>query len=122
MSIAEIPLDGNGRPRISLVTSGLDYTDPDVTSAVTDCSVTLSAGALDFVVDELIESVVVEQLHSFSSCVRSRGLTDFPDPIDGFTGRGSPYAIAAIPYQDSRLAGAVAACRNLTMGELPGVP
>ena len=119
VSIDEIPLDGNGRPRLHLVTEDLDFADPEVAQAITDCSVTLAAGALDFVIDDLIRNVVIDQLESFSECMRARGLATFPDPIDGFTGVGSPYPVAAIPYDEPRLAEVVAWCRDSVMGELP---
>jgi hypothetical protein len=119
--IDEVPLDGNGRPRLNLAMDGLDFSDPGVAQAVSSCSATLATGALDMTVDDLIARTVVGQLEAFTQCIRDRGI-EFPDPIAGFMGVGSPYPVAEIPYSDAGLAEAIAACESVVLVELPGLP
>lgn len=118
--IEPIPLDANGRIRLDLVTRDLDFTDPEVAAAVTDCSRILGVGALDLITAGLVRTAVIGQLESFSRCVRARGV-EFPDPIPGFSGVGSPYPVAVIPYSDPAFADAVSACLPLVLENLPGL-
>jgi hypothetical protein len=50
------------------------------------------------------------------------GVEDFPDPVPGFIGIGSPYPIAEIPYSDPGFASAVTACRAALLESLSDVP
>ena len=118
--IEPIPLDANGRIRLDFVTRDLDFTDPEVAGAVTDCSKILGVGALDLITAGLVRTAVIGQLEDFSRCIRARGV-DFPDPIEGFTGVGSPYPVAVIPYSDPALADVVSICLPLVLQDLPGV-
>ena len=112
VTIEPITLDGQGRPRLDLAMSGLDFTDAAVIAALSRCSELLAAGALDLTDAVLIGDQVVSVLTQFSECVRSQGVPDFPDPIPGFIGIGGPYPVAEIPYADPDLETAVAECRR----------
>jgi hypothetical protein len=48
------------------------------------------------------------------------GVEDFPDPVPGFIGIGSPYPVAEIPYSDPGFASAVSACRAALLEALSG--
>jgi hypothetical protein len=120
VSIDPIPFDANGRPRLNLAFDRLDFSDVETAKAVTECSGTLGAGALEFVADDLVRRAVVGQLVTFSRCVRAKGIEDFPDPIPGFSGVGSPFPVAEIPYSDPGLAAATEACRSTVLRNLPG--
>ena len=120
VSVEPIPVDANGRIRLDLITRDLDFTDPAVAGAVTDCSKILGVGALDLITAGLVRPTVIGQLESFSRCVRARGV-EFPDPIQGFSGVGSPYPVAVIPYSDPALADAASACLPSVLRDLPGV-
>jgi len=120
VSIEPIPVDANGRIRLDFVTRHLDFTDAVVAGAFTDCSKILGVGALDLITAGLVRPVVIGQLESFSLCVQGRGI-EFPDPIPGFSGVGSPYPVAVIPYSDPALADAVSACLPSVLNDLPGV-
>lgn len=118
--IETIPLDANGRLRLDMVMRDLDFTDPEVAGAVNDCSRILGAGALGLITAGLVNTAVIGQLESFSLCIRARGL-EFPDPIPGFSGVGSPYPVVEIPYSDPALAEAVSACVPSVLRNLPGM-
>jgi len=120
VEIDSIRLDANGRPRLDLVNSQLDYSDPVTIEALSVCAGLLSDGALDLGYDSDFRESVMEQLTAFSRCVRARGVGDFPDPIAGFIGIGSPFPAAEIPYSDPGLGAAVAACQQSIFGEFPG--
>lgn len=119
VGIAPVETDGTGRPRLDLAVEGLDLSDPAVGEAVADCSEELSTGALDLSSDELLRQVVIDQLHRFSECMRDRGVEDFPDPAPGFTGIGTAYAIAEIPYSDPDLAAVAEVCNMRVLDDLP---
>jgi hypothetical protein len=52
--------------------------------------------------------------------MRDLGVEDFPDPVPGFIGIGSPFPVAEIPYSDPGFADAVAVCREALLEALPG--
>lgn len=110
VGIAPIETDGTGRPRLDLAVEGLDLSDPETADAVTTCSPELGTGALDLSTDEMLRQVVLTQLTQFSACMRERGIEDFPDPAPGFTGVGTAYAIAEIPYSDPAFAEVARIC------------
>ena len=112
LSVELVSLDAMGRPRLDIFLAGLDLTDPQVVGALTACSRHLTTGALDLSDEPEIKEMVLSSLHEFSECVRSRGVPDFPDPVEGFSGMGAPYPMAEIPYSDDDLAAAVAECRE----------
>lgn len=112
VSVGVIPFDAMGRPRLDLFLAGLDLTDPQTVGALSVCAGHLTTGALDLSDEPEIRDSVLLALREFSECVRSRGVPDFPDPVEGFVGVGAPYPMAEIPYSDPDLAEAVAACRQ----------
>lgn len=109
-----IPLDATGRPRLGLIEA--DLTDPEVVGAVATCSAHLGSGALDLSEDEELSRLVLAALTEFSECIRRLGVEGFPDPVPGFSGVGSPFPAADIPYADPQLPAAVRVCtsRSLT--------
>ncbi len=119
VEIEVIPQDATGRPRLDLATEGLDFDDPVVDEAMAACSGILGNGSLDLSEDELLRTYVVAQLTTFSECVRDKGVEDFPDPIPGFSGVGSAYSPAEIPWSDPALPAALEVCRDRVLGELP---
>lgn len=120
IEIEEVPIDASGRPRFDLVTRDLDLDDPATAEAMAVCSLGLGTGALDSSDDELMSDLVLDQLRAFSQCVRDRGISDFPDPEPTFSGIGSPYSIAEIPYSNPALAEVLASCRQTALSGLPG--
>jgi len=110
IGIAPIETDGTGRPRLDLAVETLDLADPEIADAVVSCSGELGTGALDLSTDELLRQVVLAQLTQFSVCMRERGIEDFPDPAPGFTGVGTAYAVAEIPYSNPAFAEVARIC------------
>ncbi len=117
VEIGEIPFDADGRPRLEAMSGQLDYSDPATTEALSQCASFLSEGALDLGYDASYRDAVVGQLAAFSRCLRARGVEDFPDPIPGFIGIGSPYPGAEIPYNDPDLPDAVIRCEGTVFGD-----
>jgi hypothetical protein len=116
IGIAPIETDGTGRPRLDLAIEGLDLTDPGTADAVAACATELGTGALDLSTDELLRQVVLAQLTEFSVCMRERGIEDFPDPAPGFTGVGTAYAVAEIPYSAPAFAEVARICSDRLLG------
>jgi hypothetical protein len=98
----------------------LDFSDPATAQAVSTCSELLETGALDLGEDEVLREQVLEQLRGFSRCMVDLGVEDFPDPVPGFIGIGSPFPVAEIPYSDPGFAAAVTLCREALLEALPG--
>lgn len=115
IGIAPIETDGTGRPRLDLAVEGLDLTDPEVADAVATCSDELGTGALDLSSDEMLREVVLTQLTQFSMCMRDHGIESFPDPAPGFTGVGTAYAVAEIPYSDPAFGEVARICSDLLL-------
>jgi hypothetical protein len=111
IEIEEVPLDATGHPRLDLVMATLDFGDPATAEAVSVCSEHLEAGALDVGGDDQLRQIILEQLHSFSRCMVDLGVEDFPEPLPGFVGVGSPFPLAEIPYADPGFANAATVCR-----------
>ena len=118
--IEEIPLDATGHPRLDLVMATLDFGDPATAEAVSVCSEHLETGALDLGDDDVLRQAILGQLQEFSHCMVDLGVEDFPDPVPGFTGVGSPFPVAEIPYSDPGFATAVTACRETLLEALAG--
>jgi hypothetical protein len=115
-------MDATGHPRLDLVMVTLDFSNPEVSEAVSSCSELLENGALDIGQDDVLREQILEQLQEFSRCMVDLGVEDFPDPVPGFIGIGSPYPIAEIPYSDPGFASAVTACRAALLESLSEVP
>lgn len=108
--IDEIPIDALGRPMMSRALSSLDMTDPVVGDAISHCAPHLARGALDLSADPELRDLVMESLEELARCVRAQGVPDFPDPVSGFDGTGSPFPASHIPWEEPGLAAAVAVC------------
>ncbi len=120
VEIEEVPIDATGRPRLDLVMVTLDFDDPVVAEAVSRCSEILETGALDLGDDEVLRDAILLQLQEFSRCMVDRGVEDFPDPVAGYLGIGSPFPAGEIPYSDPNFAAAVELCRAGLLDALPG--
>jgi hypothetical protein len=120
IEIEEIPIDATGHPRLDLVMVTLDFSNPEIAAAVSSCSELLETGALDIGEDAVLRQQILEQLQEFSRCMVDLGVEDFPDPVPGFIGIGSPYPVAEIPYSDPGFASAVSACRAALLEALSG--
>lgn len=114
VAVGRIPFNALGRPRMAEALRGLDMTDRQVLDALASCGQHLRAGALDLSSDPALRDLVQETLAELSRCLRSWGVEDFPDPVPGFDGVGSPFPKIGIPWTDPDLADAVAACRDVT--------
>jgi hypothetical protein len=121
LEIEAIPVDATGRPRLDLVLEDLDFSDPAVVRAMTGCASILENGALDLAGEDRLGQAIVTQLSAFSDCMVDHGVEDFPDPVPGFLGVGSPFPVAEIPYSDPQFSSAVSICRSSLLGDL-GVP
>jgi hypothetical protein len=120
IEIEEIPTDATGHPRLDLVMVTLDLSDPETAEAVSVCSEVLETGALDIGDDEVLRQQILAQLEEFSRCMVDLGVEDFPDPVPGFIGIGSPFPVAEIPYGDPAFASAVRVCRQGLLDALAG--
>lgn len=116
VTITEIPFDSQGRPRLELAMTGVDFDDPRAVEALTSCSGLLAQGALDLSAWPSLRVMVQEALVDFAECVRMQGVVDFPDPVRDFSGVGGPFLLDEIPYDDPDLEAAVARCRLLMVG------
>ena len=112
VTIAEIPLDAEGRPRLELVLDDVDFTEPEAITTLADCSEILADGALDLTIWPRLQKEVQQVLEDFSECVRSHGVVNFPDPVRLFGGVGGPYALDEIPFEDEDLEQAVEICSS----------
>lgn len=121
VEIEEVPLDATGRPRLDLVMATLDFGDPEVAEAVSVCSEHLETGALDLGDEDILRQAILEHLQDFSQCMVNLGVEVFPEPVPGFTGVGSPFPVAEIPYSDPGFAEAVVVCRESLLDALSGV-
>jgi hypothetical protein len=117
VTIAEIPVDSEGRPRLEIALADVDFSDSAATEALTLCAEHLAAGALDLSAWPALQDEVQAKLSEFSECVRSHGVEAFPDPVRAFSGVGGPFPLDEIPYDDPDLAEAVETCRSRLTGE-----
>lgn len=107
----DIGVDAEGRPAIGDALDSLDMEDPAFQRALTSCSSILAdTGALDLSSDPELQAAIVDQLSSFSQCMRTEGVEEFPDPSPGFTGSGSPYPFDEIPLTDPQFQTAIDTC------------
>lgn len=113
VQIPRVGLNGLGRPRMADALSGLDLSDRQVLDALESCGHHLSSGSLDLRVDPELARLVRETLREFAECVRLEGVADYPDPIPGFDGVGSPFPVEDIPWSEPDLTAAVENCRDV---------
>jgi hypothetical protein len=109
----DIRIDAEGRPQLGELLEDLDTTTPEFRTALTACAGILTrAGALELTSDPELQAVIIDQLASFSECMRNTGIDEFPDPSPGFNGTGSPYPLGLIPFDDPDFQTATAACQS----------
>lgn len=116
VEIPSIPFDAQGRMRLELVLSTIDFSRQDNALALDTCAHHLTAGPLSLDNTPLIWETVTQKLTLFSECVRARGVRDFPDPVPGFDGVGAPYPADEIPFHNPILPDAVTTCRDRLEG------
>jgi hypothetical protein len=112
IAIGEIELDARGRPQMAAAMAELDFTDRNVLEALDSCSPELATGALDLGPDPVLREMVQAGLEDLADCIRREGVVDYPDPVAGFSGLGSPFPVNRIPWTDPDLADAVARCSS----------
>jgi hypothetical protein len=105
-------MDAQGRPRLDLVMVDLDFSDPEAIDALSTCSEHLTTGALHLGETPVLQAGVISLLTEFSTCIRSKGISEFPDPIPDYNGIGGPYPPAEIPFATPELGRAVDDCRE----------
>ena len=110
VSVVEVPFDSEGRPRLELAFSRVDFADRGSVVALSECAGLLSDGALDLSVWPNLREMVQASLEAFSECVRSHGVLTFPDPVRLFSGVGGPYPLEEIPYDAPGLGAAIEVC------------
>lgn len=119
-NLPDVPLDDDGRPDLSVLADSVDQSAAGWREALTSCAAMIVAsGALDLsAVPDLAESVRA-QLLTFSVCMRSQGVENFPDPPLDFDGRTPPFPLASIPSDDPELGAAAEACALAVGAEPP---
>ena len=111
LDVPEIPLDDQGRPDLSALGSSIDQMSAEWRSALSACAGELAtSGALDLTSQPDLAAAIALELETFSICMRSQGVEDFPDPRADFDGTLPPYQLADIPVTDPDLAPAIEAC------------
>lgn len=108
----DIRIDAEGRPQLGDVLDRVDTASPEFRAALASCSPILTrSGALELSSDPELQAVLIDQLAAFSECMRTNGVEQFPDPIPGFNGTGSPYLLGEIPFDDPDFQTATEACQ-----------
>lgn len=114
----DIRIDSEGRPQLGDLLEDLDTATPEFRSALAACaSILTRAGALELSSDPELQAVIIDQLASFSECMRTNGVENFPDPVPGFNGTGSPYLLGEIPFDDPDFQAATQTCQE-SLGDL----
>lgn len=119
VSIEDIEIDGRGRPRMAPALEGLDFTDRIVLAALEDCALFLMGGVLGNTGDPELGALVRTNLMQFALCIQENGVSDFPDPIPGYDGVGSPFPLGRVPWEDPALPNAVTVCSRDLGRSLP---
>ncbi|MGH8926839.1 MAG: hypothetical protein ACRDWH_00690 [Acidimicrobiia bacterium] len=110
-AVAQPPFDESGRPDLSAIADSVDQTTLEWRQALTSCAAILAlSGALDLGANPELAEAVLAQLRTFSECMRSQGVEEFPDPLADFDGTSVPFPLSLIPLADPELATAVEAC------------
>jgi hypothetical protein len=121
LELPDIRVDGEGRPQLGAILEDLDTATPEFRAALSVCATILTrAGALELSADPELQAVIIDQLASFSQCMRDNAVEEFPDPVPGFSGTGSPYLLGEVPFDDPDLQAATQVCQN-DLGDL-GLP
>lgn len=110
----DIRLDAEGRPVLDELLEAVDTSTPEFAEALRACaSILTRAGALDLRTDPELQAVIIDQLQEFSDCMRREGIGSFPDPDPAFTGTGSPYPLADVPFDDPLFEKATFSCQEI---------
>jgi hypothetical protein len=118
IEIPDIRMDSEGRPQLGDLLEDIDTATPAFQAALSSCATILTrAGALELTSDPELQAVIIDQLASFSECMRTNGVDSFPDPTPGFNGTGSPYPLGLIPFDHPDFQTATAACQD-QLGDL----
>ncbi len=113
IDIPDIRLDDQGRPVLDDAFAAVDLSSLEFRGALATCaSILTRAGALDLRTDPELQAVIIDQLQVFSECMRTEGVTDFPDPSPDFNGTGSPFPLEQIPLTDPAFQEAVIVCQD----------
>lgn len=113
IDLPDLRLDAEGRPLLGEAFDDVDLASDEFRTALTACSDILTrAGALDLSTDPELQAALIDQLVTFSECMRTEGVEDFPDPSPGFTGTGSPYPLGLVPFDDPDFESAVSTCQD----------
>ncbi len=113
VNLGPVRLDAMGRPRMVEAVAVLDLGDRSVVDALETCGHLIASGPLDLTSDPELAARVREQLADFAECLRLEGVADYPDPVSGFDGVGSPFPVNRIPWSDPDLVSAVETCRGV---------
>ena len=113
LEFPDIAIGSDGRPVLGDLAERVDITSPEFLAALSGCSEILTAaGATDLRSDPEFQGIIQDQLQEFSDCMRTEGVDEFPDPIASFTGGGSPYPLAEIPFSDPDFQSALGTCQE----------
>lgn len=106
-----VPLGEDGRPDLTALGLALGQNVSELREALADCAALLaSSGALDLNGEPVLREAVRTQLTNFSTCMRSQGVEEFPDPEAQFDGTAVPYPIISLPISDPEFGSAIEAC------------
>ena len=111
LALPDIPVDDGGRPDLSALAELSDQNPEAWRAALSTCAgVIVTYGALDLSSNPELAAAVRSLLFVFSTCMRSQGVDDFPDPSEDFDGTSVPFPLEGIPAGDPELAAAAEAC------------
>lgn len=113
VTLGPVRFDTMGRPRMVEAIAVLDLSDRSVLDALENCGHLIASGPLDLTSDPELAARVREQLADFAECIRLEGVADYPDPVSGFDGVGSPFPANRIPWSDPDLVSAVEVCHRV---------
>lgn len=88
--LPDIPIDEDGAPVLDpALLDVIDVESDEFNDAFAKCQPILSSSAaFNVEIDPELEAVIMDQLFTFSQCMRDNGFDDFPDP--GEVGGGAP--------------------------------
>jgi hypothetical protein len=114
LDVPDVQFGPNGQPLIDPSTiEGIDIGSPEFTGAFAAClPIIQNAGVLERELDPEQQAIVQDQLQEFSECMRTNGITDFPDPDP--TGLTSFPLSAFTDFQDEDFQAALEICQRIT--------
>jgi hypothetical protein len=107
-TLADIPLDEQGRPDLSSLVNDVS-TDGAFRQALTECA-SLLGSYLSLESKPGLEAMVRDQLVRYAQCMRASGVEGFPDPAIDFDGTTPPFPPEQVPLADPEFGVAVDAC------------